>query len=113
MIKLYGVPSCKKIRDTKTLFEKNAVKFESVNVKKAPISESQLRGIVDQLGLATVLNSKGPTFRKLGLKEKNLKDNDLFQWLLKEQGMISRPLIERNGKYCVGFDEQNILKFVK
>lgn len=113
MIKLYGVTSCKKIRDSKALFENNAIAFEFVNVKKTPISESQLREIVNLLGLSTVMNNKGPTFRKLGLKEMNLNDHDLFQWLLKEQGMINRPLIERNAKYLVGYDEQNILNFIK
>lgn len=113
MIKLYGVPNCQKIRKTKALFEENAIEYEFVNVKKHPLTREELQAVVEQLGLENVLNSKGPTFRKLGLKGKNLSDDELFEWLLKEQGMINRPLIKKDNRYWIGFDEQGILNFVK
>jgi Spx/MgsR family transcriptional regulator len=92
---------------------KNGIDYRFVNVKKQPISREELQKVVEQLGLMNVLNYKGPTFRKLGLKGKNLSEEELFEWLLKEQGMINRPLIKKGEKYWVGFDEQGILKFVK
>lgn len=94
------------------VLDENKIQYEFINLKKTPVSESFLRDVVVQLGLDIVLNSKGATYRKLGLKDKNLNDNELFQWLFKEQGMIKRPLIERNGKFRIGFDETGILKFV-
>ncbi len=112
MIVLYGVPTCQKIRKTKALLEQLNVNYQFVNVKKTPIPEEQLRTIVKQLGLQNVVNSKGPTYRKLGLKDKNLDDEALFQILLKEQGMITRPLIQKGDQYWVGFDEEGIKKFV-
>ncbi len=112
MVTLYGVPTCQKIRKTKALLEQLNVEYEFVNVKKNPISESELRTIVQQLGLDKVVNSKGPTYRKLGLKDKNLNDEELFQILLKEQGMITRPLIKKGDRYWIGFDEEGIKQFV-
>ncbi len=113
MITVYGVPTCQKIRKTKALLEENGIEYQFVNVKKQPISREELQKVVEQLGLMNVLNYKGPTFRKLGLKGKNLSEEELFEWLLKEQGMINRPLIKKGEKYWVGFDEQGILEFVK
>ena len=75
----------------------------------------QLKEIADQLGIRAITNSKGPTYRKLGLKDKDLTDDELLEWLHKEQGMIKRPLIEKDGKYWVGakgFDEEAILSFI-
>ncbi|HGY54914.1 MAG TPA: hypothetical protein ENK44_04375 [Caldithrix abyssi] len=75
----------------------------------------QLREIAGQLGVWSITNSKGPTFRKLGLKGKDLSDDELLEWLHKEQGMIKRPLIEKDGTYWVGekgFDEEAILNFI-
>jgi len=112
MTVLYGVPNCQKIRKTKALLEQLNIDYQFVNVKKTPISEEQLRTIVKQLGLQNVVNSKGPTYRKLDLKDKNLDDEALFQILLKEQGMITRPLIQKGDQYWVGFDEEGIKKFV-
>jgi len=76
---------------------------------------NRLREIAGQLGVWAITNSKGPTFRKLGLKNKDLSDAELLEWLYKEQGMIKRPLIEKNGNYWVGvkgFDEEAILSFI-
>lgn len=112
MVTLYGVPTCQKIRKTKALLEQLNVEYQFVNVKKTPIPEEQLRTIVKQLGLQKVVNSKGPTYRKLGLKDKNLDDEALFQILLKEQGMITRPLIQKGDRYWIGFDEEGIKQFV-
>ena len=113
MITLYGVPQCQKIRKTKALLETNGIDYTFVNVKKHPLTREELKKVVDQLGLQSVLNSKGPTFRKLGLKGQNLSEDELFEWLLKEQGMINRPLIKKGDVYWVGFDEQGVLNFVK
>lgn len=95
--------------------EEKKIDFEFVNVKKEPVNETQLKEITDQLGVQTITNSKGPTYRKLGLKENPPSDPELFQWLLKEQGMIKRPLIEKEGKYWIaekGYDEEAILGFI-
>jgi len=74
--------------------------------------EDFLRDVVFQLGLDVVVNSKGATYRKLKLKQKNQNEDELFQVLVNEQGMIKRPLIEKNGRFRIGFDEAGILEFV-
>ncbi len=112
MIKLYGIPNWQQIRKTRAVFEANAIDYEFINLKKTPVSEDFLRDVVHQLGLDVVVNSKGATYRKLKLKEKNLNDDELFQVLLQEQGMIKRPLIEKDGRFWIGFDEPGILSFI-
>ena len=97
------------------MFEEKQIDYEFVNVKKQPIEKDQLQDIINQLGVENVVNSKGPTYRKLGLKESNPTDKELFDILLKEQGMIKRPLIEKDGKYwgsSKGFDADAILEFI-
>jgi Spx/MgsR family transcriptional regulator len=116
MIHLYGVPTCKQIRDSKTLFAEQNIEYEFTNVKKKPLTLKQLEDAASQIGLENLINSKGPTYRKLGLKNMNLSDKELLQWLLKEQGMIKRPLIHKNGKYwgnSKGFNKEAILDFIR
>ena len=88
MIRLYGVPTCKKIINTKKLLDEKNLNYEFINVKKHPIPEIQLRNIVNSLGLEQVLNSKGPTFRKLGLNSTKLSNDELFKVLFQEQGFV-------------------------
>ena len=111
MISLYGVPSCNKIRDTKMILENHNIVYQFINVKKVPISKDKLNKIVDQLGIDNVVNKQGLTYKKLGLKTMNLNDNQLFQWLYKEQGMIKRPLLENDSQYLIEFDKQKIVDF--
>ena len=113
MIKLFGVPSCNKIRDAKVILESNNIEYQFINVKKTPIPEKQLKEIIKQLGMEKVLNKQGLTYKKLGLKQMNLNDTQRLQWLLKEQSMIKRPLLENNGHYLIDWEESTILAFCR
>lgn len=112
MILVYGVPSCDKIRKTKTLLSSHNINFAFINVRQKPIERKQLKQIVDKLGLDIVLNRKGMLYRKKGLKEKKLNADQLFDELHDEQGMIKRPLIEKDDRYFVGYDEKAIIDFI-
>jgi len=95
------------------VYDENNISYEFQNLKKEPLEENFLRDVVRQLGLDVVVNSKGMTYRKLGLKDKNLSEEDLIKVLLEEQGMIKRPLVENKGRFRIGFDEQKLLDFAK
>lgn len=112
MIRLYGIPNCKQITNTKALFKENGIEYKFIHVKKTPIPQEQLSEIISQLGQDIVVNRRGMMYRKLGLKDKNLSPQEEFKYLLSKQGMIKRPLIEKEGKYLIGFDENVILNFV-
>lgn len=77
------------------------------------MTRETLAEAVRQLGLERVLNSRGTTYRKLGLKDMKLNEDELFDWLQREQGMIKRPLIEKEGQFLVGYDEEAILDFTR
>ena len=113
MISVFGVPTCDKIKKTQSLLNSNSIDFEFINVRKSPISKDELKNIIEQLGLEVVLNKRGMLYRKLGLKDKNLSDQQLFSELLNEQGMIKRPLIKKGDKYHSGYDDEAIIKFLK
>ena len=113
MVYVYGIPNCDKIKKTKSLLDKEKIEYTFVNVRIAPIDKEKLSAVVSQLGLDTVLNRKGMMYRKLGLKDKNYTDDQLFNALLNEQRLIKRPLIENKNKFHSGYDETVILEFVK
>jgi len=112
MIKIYGIPNCNQIKKTRTLLEAGKIEYDFINVRQQPVEEEKLREAVRQLGLSRVLNSKGSTYRKLGLDGNRLSEDELFQRLLSEQGMIKRPLIEKDDRFWAGFDENGIIRFV-
>jgi Spx/MgsR family transcriptional regulator len=113
MIKLYGIPNCNKIRNTIKILEEKDIEYEFINVRKTPITQDLLKKVVDSLGMDAIFNKKGATYRRLNLNYENMSDPERFENILNEQSMIKRPLMERDGKFHVGFDEQDILKFIQ
>ncbi len=61
----------------------------------------------------SVFNKKGPTFRKMKLNYNDLRSENKLDLLFENQGMIKRPLLEKDNKFFVGYDEEKILDFVK
>ena len=94
------------------ILEDKSIAFEFVNVRKTPINEKQLKTIVASLGMEAVFNKKGSTYRRLGLNYDQMSDQERFENIATEQSMIRRPLLEKDGRYHIGFDEAAIIKFV-
>lgn len=105
MIKVYGIKNCNKIRDTFTWLKENEVEYQFIDLKKNPVSEEKLGEFVYKVGLDVLVNKRGMKWRTLGLKDKNLDDDELFSELLEHQTMIKRPVIEFEDAVLVGYDE--------
>ncbi len=113
MIKVYGVPSCNKIKKTLQLLNDKKADYVFVNVKKEPIDKDKLLNIIKQISPEQLINRKGTTYRILGLKDKKLTDEELINIVLENQSIIKRPLLEIDESYMCGFDETEIVKFIK
>jgi len=112
VIKLYGIPNCNKIRNTRKLLEQHHIPFEFINVRKNPLEVQKIAEISRHLSLQDMFNTRGSTYRRLKLDYNNMHDTDRLNWLIREQTMIRRPLLENKGYYHIGFNEEAILKFV-
>jgi len=115
MIRLYGVPSCQQIKKSMELFRELNIPFKFIDLKKEPLNQMQIEALVQTFGLETVLNSRGTTYKKLGISS-NAESHDLILWLHREQSLIKRPLIERDGRFWMdqnGFNRERILLFLK
>ncbi|MEX0662437.1 MAG: Spx/MgsR family RNA polymerase-binding regulatory protein [Balneolaceae bacterium] len=112
MIKVYGIKNCNKVRDTFKWLEENEVEYEFIDLKKDPLSEQKLDEFVHKVGLDVILNKRGMKWRNLGLKDKDLDDDELFDQLLEHQTMIKRPVLEQGDAILVGYDEDAFDAFV-
>lgn len=88
------------------------VSYSFRDVKTDPLSRDELTELVVRAGIDTLVNRKGRTWRSLGLADKALSDNDLFEILLDHQAMIKRPVLRRGNDVMVGFNEAALLHFV-
>lgn len=111
MLHVIGIPNCDKIRKTKKWLEENEVAYEFINLKKEPLSEHEIEELAFKVGLEVLVNKRGTTYRKLGLKDKNLTDKEMIQALLENQSMIKRPVMVFGEAVLVGYDEEAFKNF--
>ncbi len=113
MPEIIGIKNCNTIKKTFSWFEENEIEYTFRDVKKDPLTPNELAELVGKAGLETLVNRKGRKWKMLGLADKNLSDNDLFEVLLEHQTMIKRPVINHNGSVLVGFDESSLQDFIQ
>lgn len=113
MAEIIGIKNCNTIKKTFAWFDENGIDYTFRDVKKDPLTPNELAELVGKVGLETLVNRQGRKWKTLGLADKNLSDNDLFEVLLEHQTMIKRPVINHEGSIMVGFDEESLQDFLE
>ncbi|MEO1021130.1 MAG: Spx/MgsR family RNA polymerase-binding regulatory protein [Bacteroidota bacterium] len=113
MLHLVGIKNCDKIRKTRAWLEDHAVEYVFIDVKKEPLTRHELEELSVKVGLDVLVNKKGMMWRKLGLAEQNLSDEELITVLEQHQNMMKRPVLLYEEAVLVGYDEQAFELFLK
>jgi len=72
-------------------------------IKSSPISEGELEKL--RSGVSSyeeLLNKRSRTYQSLGLKDKNLSEEELKNWILKEYTFLKRPAFLIDNKVFAG-----------
>lgn len=112
MLHIVGIKNCNKIRDTKKWMDDHEVDYTLIDVKKDPLTRDELKELEFKVGLDVLVNKRGRKWRDLGLADKNLSDEELFEQLLEHQVMIKRPVLIKGESVLVGYDEDSFEAFV-
>ncbi len=113
MLTLYGIPNCNSVKKAKNLLDDLNTPFTEVNVKKSPVSRAQIEEFARKVGIDSLLNTQGTTYRKLNLKALNLSHGEKIDWMHREQTLMKRPVLQKGDQVMVGFDEEKIRAFVR
>ncbi len=112
MLHVIGIPNCDKIRKTKKWLNENNIDFEFIDLKKEPLTINEIKELEFKVGLEVLVNKRGTTYRNLGLKDKDLSDNEMLNTLLENQSMIKRPVLILDEAVLVGYDEEAFHNFL-
>ena len=99
------------MKKTFTLFDSLGKEYDFIDYKKQQPDKELLESFIDSLGLDTVVNRKGTTFRKLDEDTKEILESKetAIPVLQQKSSMIKRPvLVFEDGSMQAGFDEEMI-----
>jgi arsenate reductase (glutaredoxin) len=110
-ITVYGISNCDTVKKARGWLDGLGLPYDFHDYKKHGADAGKLREWVEARGWETILNRRGPTFRKLPEAERSDLDAGRAVALMREHtSAIKRPIVEyshEDGKgLLVGFDEQ-------
>jgi len=106
MIKVYGIPTCDTVRKARKFFKENNIEIEFINFKKTSVGTDKVEAWLEHIELDKLFNNRGKTYRDLKLKDLNLDDTGRKKWLVENNMLFKRPIVEFNNEALVGFDEE-------
>ncbi|MGB0920805.1 MAG: ArsC family reductase [Alphaproteobacteria bacterium] len=115
-ITLYGISNCDTVRRARKWLDAEGIDAAYHDFRKDGLAEAQLKKWVGAVGIDTLLNKRGTTWRNLPDDQKDgLSDIDAIALMVEHPALIKRPVIEAGNKILVGFKaaQQDALKAAK
>lgn len=106
-MKLYGIPNCSTVKKARAWLDGHAGNVTFHDFKKQGVDAAWLRKVVAQTGWQALVNTRGTTWRRLADSEKAavIDDASAIALMQAHPGVIKRPVLERSGRYHLGFTE--------
>lgn len=105
MVKVYGIKNCDNVKKALRFFKNNNIDHELIDFKTTPVDCATIENWLQTVDLKTLFNTRGTTYRTLGLKAMDLTDEEKAVWLCKENMLIKRPVVECDDRVFVAFDQ--------
>lgn len=111
MVQLYGIKTCGSVKKAMAFLESKQIAYTFIDLKKQAITQEDIESWLQYVSLDVLFNKKGTIYKKLGLKDLNLGQKEMKEWLVKEPMLIKRPVIvqdckDSKARVIVGFDAE-------
>ena len=104
-VRIYGIKNCDTMKKAFAWLEAHGVAYEFHDYKKAGVPPGKLEAWAAKAGWQKLVNSRGPTWRKIPEAEKaGLDERKALALLEKNTSAIKRPIVEAGARLLVGFD---------
>lgn len=113
-VDVYWLPYCTTCQKAVKHLEEKGVQVQSFrNLKDEPLSVDEVRDLAAKVGGAEALFSKrAMKYRKMGLHEQTLSDDDLLRLMSEEYTFVTRPVIVRGDRATAGFSAKRVDELV-
>lgn len=114
MISLYTTPSCTSCRKAKAWLKANDLPFEERNIFSKPLTSKELLEILVlcENGTEDIISTRSKIYEKLDVNFDDMKLEELLQLIESHPDLLRRPLILDGKKLQVGYNEDDIHRFI-
>ena len=111
MVQLYGIKTCGSVKKAMAFLESKQIAYTFTDLTKQAITQEDIESLLQYVSLDVLFNKKGTTYKELGLKDLDLGQKEMKEWLVKEPMLIKRPVIvqdckDSKARVIVGFDAE-------
>lgn len=110
MVNIYGIKTCNTVRSAIKFCKDNNIQHTFVDFRATPLDANKVKYFASKVDIDLLFNNRGTKYKDLGLKELNLDENGKLEWLIKENMLLKRPVVEYTkndeDKVLVSFNEE-------
>ena len=103
-MKVYHKTTCITCKKSLSELKRMRMDVESRDFFKDPFSESELKKIIKMTGKrpSELIRKRDKMYKELGFENKKISDEKIIKLMVKNPGLIQRPIIITNNKAHVG-----------
>ncbi|PAF50815.1 arsenate reductase family protein [Helicobacter sp. 13S00477-4] len=105
---LFGIKNCGSVQKARKFMDQRGIVYDFIDLKMNAPAKIDIQKWVELKGIEIVLNSKGATYKNLGLKNMDLDLSDKIDLCHKNPLLLKRPIIDnlKNNQILIGFNEE-------
>ncbi|WP_174615798.1 transcriptional regulator SpxA [Virgibacillus ihumii] len=114
MVTLYTTPSCTSCRKAKAWLQEQGVPFQERNLFHEPLTEDEIKGVLrlTEDGTDEIISKRSKVFKTIDVDVEQLPIKNLYSLIEKNPGILKRPIIKDERRMQVGYNEDEIRKFL-
>ncbi len=114
-IYFYWLPNCTTCQKAKRRLDYHRLSITKLrDLREEPLSLDEVKNLAEKLGgVENLFSRRSVRFRELGLRDKELSENDMLDLMTTEYTFLKRPILVLNNKAIAGFFEKFFDEFVK
>ncbi|MCB1147029.1 MAG: arsenate reductase (glutaredoxin) [Leptospiraceae bacterium] len=111
---IYYNPRCRKSREALQIIKDRGIEPEIRYYLEEPPTQAELSEILRQIGKKPrdTFRKSEPLYKDLGLKNKDLSDDDLLDYLIQYPILIERPIVVKGQRAVLGRPPEDIKKII-
>lgn len=114
MVTLYTSPSCTSCRKARAWLEEHDIPFVERNIFSEPLSIDEIKQILRMTedGTDEIISTRSKVFQKLNVNVESMPLQDLYRLINEHPGLLRRPIIIDEKRLQVGYNEDEIRRFL-